>query len=177
MPLLNATGAATTAVTAATVTQDLSRLLILHQPPCGWSPRSGPAPAQPQCALPPHGAICKGFHLRVRPSTGRTANACIPVGLSQGEGVAGAAGEFDPDRFVLEVFVDRGEAVLPAEPRGSVAAKGHAGSDDPVGIDPYRAGAQLGRHPVGAVDVLGPHRAGQAVRSVVGQLQRLVFTG
>src|SRR5215472_539909 len=78
MPLLNATGVAATAVTAATVTQVLSRLLILHQPPCGWSPGSGPAPAQPQCALPPHGAICPGFHLSVNPSTGHAANACIP---------------------------------------------------------------------------------------------------
>src|SRR5215469_10779322 len=164
MPLLNATGVAATAATAATVTQDLSRLLILHQPPCGWSPGSGPASAQPQCALPPHGAICPGFHLSVNPSIGQTANACMLVGLSQGEGVAGAAGEFDPDRFVLEVFVNCGEAVLPAEPRGSVAAKGHARRDDPVGVDPYRAGAQLGRYPVGAVDVLGPHRAGQPVR-------------
>src|SRR6185503_15149621 len=37
------------------------------------------------------------------------------LGSAEGEGVAGAAGQLDPDRFVLGVLVDGGDAVLPAQ--------------------------------------------------------------
>jgi hypothetical protein len=37
-------------------------------------------------------------------------------GSAKGEGVAGAAGELDPDRLLLKVLVDGVDAVLPAQP-------------------------------------------------------------
>ena len=69
---------------------------------------------------------------------------------------SGAAGELDPDRLGLGVLVHGLDAVLPAEAGKTVPAERHVRADHPVGVDPHRAGAQRVRHPVAAVDVLGP---------------------
>ena len=61
---------------------------------------------------------------------------------AEGEGIPGAAGELAPDGFWSAVLVDRVDAVLPAEPLRPEAAERHAGSDDPVGVDPHGARPQ-----------------------------------
>src|SRR5262249_23872017 len=96
---------------------------------------------------------------------------------AQGEGVTRAAAEFHPDRLCLEVVIDPGEAVFTAQARSAVPAERHARGDDPVGVDPYGAGPDLGSDPVGSGNVFGPYRPGQPVGGVDGQFHRLVFGG
>src|SRR5580693_9482891 len=78
-----------------------------------------------------------------RPGAGPDRRGVRPVTAmprsAEGEGVAGTAGELDPDRLFLEVLVDGVDAILPAEPGVLEPAEGHRGRDNPVGVDPHAA--------------------------------------
>src|SRR5580658_2879999 len=103
----------------------------------------------------------------------RVVMSLSPRGSAELEGIPGRAGQLDPYGLVLGVFVERVDAVLAAEPAVAEPAEGHVRREHAVGVDPDGPGAQLGSDPVRPVHVLGPHRSGQAVGRVVGQLEGL----
>src|SRR6188508_2028550 len=91
------------------------------------------------------------------------------------EGVAGRTGELHPHGLDLGVLVEGVGAVLAAEPALPEPAERGVGAEHAVGVDPHRARAELGGHPVRPLHVAGPHGTGEAVRGVVGELERLLL--
>src|SRR6476661_3330678 len=91
------------------------------------------------------------------------------------EGVAGGAGQFDPDRLGFGVFEDRLGPVFSAPSAALETAERYARSDHAVGVDPHGAGRDRGCDAVCALQVTGPHSGGQAVLGAVGQFECFVL--
>src|ERR1700722_7029551 len=76
------------------------------------------------------------------------------------ERVAGVPRQLPPPRLGLGEVFDGVDAVLPADAAVAGAAERNMRRDNAVGVDPDRAGPQLGGPPVRTGDVLGPPRRG-----------------
>src|SRR5215204_1614428 len=91
----------------------------------------------------------------------------LPGCLAEHEGVAGLAGELDPDRLDLGVLVQGLQPILPADTARLVTAEGRVEGDGPISVDPDRASPQGVGDPVGPLDILGPDARGQAEARLV----------
>src|SRR4029079_6148626 len=107
--------------------------------------------------------------------TAGTRSVRRPISPSAGEPAAGDGLRVLVDVVRLAVLVEPGRAQLAAKARLAEAAPLRLGHVDVVVVDPDRAVAKRCGDALGATRVVGPDRAGEAVRRVVAERDGLVL--
>src|ERR1700690_3600134 len=120
------------------------------------------------------------------PVTSATFPASFPVWLTvnlpavsccsaQDERIGRLSAGIDPDRFGLEIGIDRFLPAFPADAAALIAAEGRHEADGAIAVDPDRAGLDALRHAYGAPDIRGPYARRQPIGAVISDCERLVF--
>src|SRR5579871_6872866 len=84
-----------------------------------------------------------------------------PDSLAQDERIGRLPAGIDPDRFGLQIGVDRFLAAFAPDAAAFVAAEGRHVADGAIAVYPDSAGLQPVRHADGPADVRGPYAGGK----------------